>query len=319
MNHSDRVIVMAEGRVIAEGEPHEVRADQKVIDAYLGGAPRRRRERETAATAACRARAAMVAGYMPEVDILNGVSIQRHRGRDRDGRRAQRRRQVDPDQDDLRPAHAAQRVESRCAARTSPGRKPHDITRLGLSYVPQVDNVFPTLTVEENLEMGALDARAPSEQQIERMYELFPRLGERTSQARGHDVRRRAADGGDGAGADARPAGPAARRAVGRPRARLRRGDLREDRGDQQGRRDDRDGRAERAAGARDVDARLRARPRQGPLRGPGKELLDDPKVAELYLGGRRASTSRAGAEEERIGPASAADEGPRNDEAAGA
>jgi neutral amino acid transport system ATP-binding protein len=36
MNHSDRVIVMAEGRVIAEGEPHEVRRDKRVIDAYLG-------------------------------------------------------------------------------------------------------------------------------------------------------------------------------------------------------------------------------------------------------------------------------------------
>jgi neutral amino acid transport system ATP-binding protein len=36
MNHSDRVVVMAEGRVIAEGEPHEVRKDQRVIDAYLG-------------------------------------------------------------------------------------------------------------------------------------------------------------------------------------------------------------------------------------------------------------------------------------------
>jgi neutral amino acid transport system ATP-binding protein len=36
MNHSDRVIVMAEGRVIADGEPHEVRSDQAVIDAYLG-------------------------------------------------------------------------------------------------------------------------------------------------------------------------------------------------------------------------------------------------------------------------------------------
>jgi branched-chain amino acid transport system ATP-binding protein len=37
MNHSDRVIVMAEGRVIADGAPQEVREDQAVIDSYLGG------------------------------------------------------------------------------------------------------------------------------------------------------------------------------------------------------------------------------------------------------------------------------------------
>jgi len=37
MNHSDRVVVMAEGRVISEGTPDEVRADRKVVDAYLGG------------------------------------------------------------------------------------------------------------------------------------------------------------------------------------------------------------------------------------------------------------------------------------------
>ena len=39
MNHADRVIVMAEGRVIAEGQPEEVRRDQAVIDAYLGSGP----------------------------------------------------------------------------------------------------------------------------------------------------------------------------------------------------------------------------------------------------------------------------------------
>jgi neutral amino acid transport system ATP-binding protein len=36
MGHSDRVIVMAEGKVIADGPPEEIRRDQGVIDAYLG-------------------------------------------------------------------------------------------------------------------------------------------------------------------------------------------------------------------------------------------------------------------------------------------
>ena len=39
MNHSDEVVVMAQGAVIAQGEPEAVRIDQGVIDAYLGGGP----------------------------------------------------------------------------------------------------------------------------------------------------------------------------------------------------------------------------------------------------------------------------------------
>ena len=64
------------------------------------------------------------------------------------------------------------------------GAKPHTITRKGLSYVPQLDNVFPSLTVEENLEMGSLD-RSLTDERIAHMYELFPRLGERRSQSAG--------------------------------------------------------------------------------------------------------------------------------------
>ena len=81
MNHSDRVVVMALGAVIAEGEPDEVRSDQKVIDAYLGGGG----EEDAGRADGDRPQGprSVVAGYPPEVDILNGVAIAVPRGRDR--------------------------------------------------------------------------------------------------------------------------------------------------------------------------------------------------------------------------------------------
>ncbi|WP_290648226.1 ABC transporter ATP-binding protein [Aquisalimonas sp.] len=66
------------------------------------------------------------------------------------------------------------------------GRKPHEIVTLGLCYVPQVANVFVTLTVEENLDMGGylLTAREIPERR-ERVYEFFPKLRERRRQRAG--------------------------------------------------------------------------------------------------------------------------------------
>jgi ABC-type branched-subunit amino acid transport system ATPase component len=66
------------------------------------------------------------------------------------------------------------------------GDRPHVITRRGMSYVPQLDNVFPTLTVEENLEMGAIAGHdADRGERMDAMYELFPRLAERRRQTAG--------------------------------------------------------------------------------------------------------------------------------------
>jgi ABC-type branched-subunit amino acid transport system ATPase component len=59
------------------------------------------------------------------------------------------------------------------------GSDPFQIKRMGISYVPQDINIFPQLTVEENLKMGGWIFRrdkARLESQMERIYELFPIL-----------------------------------------------------------------------------------------------------------------------------------------------
>ena len=125
----------------------------------------------------------LTAGYVPEVDILNGTSIHVDEGEivtvvGPNG--AGKSTLIKTIFGLLQPREG--RVVF--AGDDISGRRPHDITRLGLSYVPQLDNVFPSLSVEENLEMGALD-RARTREQMERMYELFPRLGERKGQSVG--------------------------------------------------------------------------------------------------------------------------------------
>jgi ABC-type branched-subunit amino acid transport system ATPase component len=66
------------------------------------------------------------------------------------------------------------------------GRKPHAIVARGVGYVAQRDNVFPTMSVEENLELGAIPLRsADSASRIIAMLDLFPRLAARRSQPAG--------------------------------------------------------------------------------------------------------------------------------------
>jgi ABC-type branched-subunit amino acid transport system ATPase component len=63
--------------------------------------------------------------------------------------------------------------------------RPDRIVRRGLAYVPQERNVFSTMSVQENLEMGAFIRRDDFSPQIDRVYSLFPRLGERRRQTAG--------------------------------------------------------------------------------------------------------------------------------------
>ena len=56
------------------------------------------------------------------------------------------------------------------------GLAPSLLVRRGLSYVPQVDNVFPSLTVDENLEMGAVVRTDDIRARLEDVLALFPSL-----------------------------------------------------------------------------------------------------------------------------------------------
>ncbi len=67
------------------------------------------------------------------------------------------------------------------------GKKPEEIVELGIAHVPEGRKLFSTLTVKENLEMGAYSRRAKSrfKANLDKVYSLFPVLAERSHQAAG--------------------------------------------------------------------------------------------------------------------------------------
>ncbi|WP_276254120.1 ABC transporter ATP-binding protein [Halomontanus rarus] len=65
------------------------------------------------------------------------------------------------------------------------GLRPEEIIHRGLGYVPQDDNVFPSLSVEENLEMGAYILSEVPGDRLREVYDRFPILEERRSQTAG--------------------------------------------------------------------------------------------------------------------------------------
>ncbi len=71
------------------------------------------------------------------------------------------------------------------------GTDPTKLVSMGISYVPQLDNVFPSLTVEENLDMGAYTRKDDYSDRQEEVLEMFPQLRGRI------DVKARKLSGGE--------------------------------------------------------------------------------------------------------------------------
>jgi ABC-type branched-subunit amino acid transport system ATPase component len=226
----------------------------------------------------------VVAGYVPGVDILTGVSIKVGEGEivtivGPNG--AGKSTLIKAIFGLVRPRGGL--VQFRHDDIT--GMAPHSITRRGMSYVPQLDNVFKSLTVEENLRMGAFSAGSVREQ-TDRMYELFPRLGERRRQTAG------TMSGGERQMVamaralmpnpqvlllDEPSAGlaPAFVEAIFEKVEEINQAGVTLVMVEQN---------ARRALGMSDRGYVLDLG--QERFEGPGRQLLDDPKVAELYLGG---------------------------------
>jgi len=123
----------------------------------------------------------VVAGYVAEIDILNGIRLKVEAGSITGV---------------IGPNGAGKStllktvfgfLHPRCGWIVFDGQEiraaaPHAIKRLGIGYVPQGTNIFPQLTVRENLELGAWVFRRDGPRvarMLERAYTAFPRLGEK--------------------------------------------------------------------------------------------------------------------------------------------
>ena len=81
----------------------------------------------------------------------------------------------------IEPVQGAIVFENRSLSKTPP----HEVVSRGIAHVPENRRLFPRLTVEENLRMGAFTSRKEFAQRKEVVYGLFPRLEERKDQAAG--------------------------------------------------------------------------------------------------------------------------------------
>jgi ABC-type branched-subunit amino acid transport system ATPase component len=126
----------------------------------------------------------LVGGYVPEVDILRGCTLRADAGQvvvviGPNGAGKSTLAKAIFGLITLREGRVTLRGQD------ITGAAPHEVTAKGMSYVPQVSNVFGSLTVQENLEIGGVLRRRELRERMTIMMSLFPRLGERRRQRAG--------------------------------------------------------------------------------------------------------------------------------------
>jgi ABC-type branched-subunit amino acid transport system ATPase component len=131
----------------------------------------------------------LVAGYSSEVDILHGVDLVVHPGEmvTLVGPNGAGKSTLVKSVVGLLPPRSG-RVLLRGEDIT--GERPHRIAAKGVGYVPQREHVFASMTVEENVELGLTPRRGDggglsNTERLREVYELFPQLAGRRRQAAG--------------------------------------------------------------------------------------------------------------------------------------
>ena len=126
----------------------------------------------------------LVAGYIPEVNILNVCNIEVRKG--------EFIGVIGPN--GAGKSTVLKAILGQCGVRSGQvrfldnditGMKAHELVEQGVGYVPQTQNVFQSLTVSENLEMGCFIKPSVFDERFEYVTSLFPKLRERANQRAG--------------------------------------------------------------------------------------------------------------------------------------
>ena len=126
----------------------------------------------------------VVAGYLPGVNILNGCSLTAREGEliGIIGPNGAGKSTL------LKAIFGLVKVRSgsiQLRGDDITGLKANQLVSKGVGFVPQTNNVFPTLTIRENLEMGLFQRPREIDERLEFVIEIFPELGKRLGQRAG--------------------------------------------------------------------------------------------------------------------------------------